>query len=281
MKLKHLLLLIFLSSLSAQAQDMIITQYGDTMNNKIIYSTKRYLFYVDSNYYGKYFVKGIKKKRMTESKMNVYKVDRNTAMMNQRAQDVMGNAFMLQGGIQLGFIPLPVDSESTSSWKKFIGDLRLGLSYNGSFLMRMRPHSFIGIFIDDFHSSAFAEKLDIPDGSGVIQHLQNIKSSISMFQFGPEFLLFRDSKKFKHFFIVSGGIGYTRFRWNISAANRSSESFTASGVGIRGSIAKTWAIGKSFIVGPNFKFQLAILGNEDGLAGGVLRSNLGLTVLVH
>jgi len=267
--------------LSAHAQDVIITQFGDTINKKIIYSTKRYLFYVDTNYYGKYFVKGIKKRRITSSQMNAYRVDRNAAMMNQRAQDVMGNAFMLQGGAQLGFLPLPVDSESTSSWKKFIGDLRFGFSYNGSFLLRMRPHSFIGIFIDDFHSNAFAEKLEVPDAAGVIQHLQNIKSSISMFQLGPEFLFFKDSKKFKHFFIISGGIGYTRFRWNISAANRTSESYTASGLGIRGSIAKTWALGNTFIVGPNFKFQLGVLADQDGLAGSVARINLGLTVLVH
>ncbi len=260
---------------------MIITQFGDTMNKKIIFSTKRYMFYADSNYYGKHYIKAIKKRRITESKMNVYRVDRLTTMMNQRAMDVMGNAFMLQGGIQLGFIPLPVDSESTPSWKKFIGDLRFGFSYNGSFLYRMRPHSFIGVFVDDFHSSAFAEKLDIPDGGGVIQHLQNIKSSISMLQIGPEFLLFRDSKKYKRFFLISGGLGYTQFRWNISAANRSSETFKASGLGIRGTISKTWALGRTLIVGPNFKFQLAILGNQDGLAGAVARLNLGLTVLIH
>jgi|GEM_PF-5851652 len=281
MKLKWLLVLITIYTSAAKAQDMILTQYGDTINKKVIYSTKRYLFYVDSNYYGKYYVKGIRKSRIVTSQMNAYKVDRHTAMMNQRAKDVMGNPYMIQGGMQLGFLPIPVDSESTSSYKKFIQDLRLGFSFNVSFLLRMRPHTLIGIFIDDFHSNAFAEKLDIPDNSGVIQHLQNIKSSISMFQVGPEFVLFKDSKKFKHFFIVSGGIGYSRFNWNISAANRSSENYRAAGVGIRGSIAQTWALGKTFIVGPNFKFQLAAIADQYGLAGIVPRLNLGVTVLVH
>ena len=260
---------------------MIITQYGDTLNKKIIFSTKRYLFYVDSNYYGKQYVKGIKKRRVETSQMNAYKVDRNTMMMNQRAQDVMGNAYMLLGGLQLGFLPLFVDSGATPSWRKFVGDLRLGFSYNGSFLLRVRPHTFIGVFVDDFHSSAFAEKLEVPDGNGVIQHLQNIKSSISMFQVGPEFMLFRDSKKFKHFFLISAGIGYSQFNWSISAANRNSETWKTSGIGIRGSISKTWAIGRTFIVGPNFKFQIAGVADQYGFAGIVPRLNLGLTVLAH
>ena len=281
MKHSLVLLLLFLVSSFVRAQDMMITQFGDTLNKKIIYSTKRYLFYADSNFYGRHFVKGIKKNRLAGSRMNAYRVDRNTAMMNQRAQEVMGNSFMLQGGIQLGFIPIPVDSESTKSWRQFISDLRFGFSYNGEFLLRMRPHSFIGVFIDDFRSSAFAEKLDVPDANGTLQHLQNIKSSISMLQAGPEFLLFRDSKKFRHFFIISGGVAFTQFSWKISAANRTSETYRASGIGIRGSIAKTWALGRTLIVGPNFKFQTAILADESGLAGSVARVNLGLTVLAH
>lgn len=282
MTLKRLLPFIFLLSPGfVCAQDMIITQYGDTLNNKIIFSTKRYLFYVDSTYYGRYSVHGINKKRVENFQMNAFRVDRNTMMMNQRAQDVMGNSFMLQGGIQLGFLPFFADSGDPSTWKRFLADLRIGFSYNASVYLRMRPHSLVGIFVDDFHSSAFAEKLDIPEDNGTVQHLENVKSTISMFQVGPEFMIFLDSKKFKQFFILSGGLGFTRFNWSWRAGSNSREDYNASGVGLRVYVAKTWAVGKTLIVGPNFKFQVAGLADGYGFAGVVPRLNLGLTVLVH
>ncbi|CAN5498093.1 hypothetical protein BH11BAC1_BH11BAC1_20630 [soil metagenome] len=281
MQHRYLVFLFLFFALSAHAQDVIVTQYGDTINKKIIYSTKRYLFYVDSNYYGKYFVKGIKKSRMTSSQMNVYKVDRQTAMMNQRAQDVMGNAFMLQGGVQVSYTPFIPDSNATSSEKDFLRHLSIGISYNASFHLRMRPHSFIGVVIDGNQNSAFAEKLELRDASGTINYYTNIKMALGMLYFGPEFMLFRDSKKFKSFFILSAGLGYTRFDWSVRAGAQSPETLRLSGLGIRISVAKTWAIGRTIILGPNIKFVNAIAGSSDAGIVMIPRLNLGLTILVH
>lgn len=282
MKFRYLLLFFFLFIASfAEAQDVIITQFGDTLNKKVIYTTKRYMFYVDSSYYGKYFVRGINKKRITESRMNLYKVDRSTAMMNQRAQDVMANAFMLQGGAQISYTPFIPDSNATSSEKDFLRQLSVGFSYNVSFHYRLRPHSFIGIVIDGNHNSAFAEKLELRDATGSIIHYVNIKMALGMLYIGPEFLLFRDSKKFKHFFILSAGLGYTRFDWSIRAGAQSPEALRLSGVGIRISVAKTWAIGRTVILGPNIKFVNAIAGSRNQGLIMIPRLNLGLSVLLH
>jgi hypothetical protein len=281
MKLKHLLLISFLFSLSAAAQDMIITQYGDTLNKKIIFSTKRYLFYADSNNYGKHFVRGIKKSRIQESQMNEYKVDRYTMMMNERARDVMGNPYMVEGGVQVSYTPFIPDSNATSSEKKFYKSLSVGISYNISFHLRLRPHSFIGIVIDDNRSRAFAEKLDIMNDDGTIAHLENITASLRMFYVGPEFTLFIDSRKYKSFFVLSGGIGYAHVKWSVSALNRPAEVYDPAGIGIRISAAKTWAVSRSFILGPNVKIVNAIAGSKDLGIVMIPRINIGLTVLVH
>src|SRR5436190_22188412 len=115
MKPRHFLIFLLFTSSFAGAQDMIITQYGDTLNHKIIYSTKKYLFYIDSTYSGKYFVEAARKSRLTESKINHYKVDRYTAMVNERGRAVMGNPYMLEGGIQVSYTPFIPDSDATSS----------------------------------------------------------------------------------------------------------------------------------------------------------------------
>ena len=202
--------------------------------------------------------------------------------MNQRARDVMGNAFMLQGGIQLGFLPLFADSTDPSSWKKFLGDLRICFSYNVSIYLRMRPHSLIGLVIDDSHSSAFASKLEIPQGENKPPiNATDVKSSIGMFYFGSEYMFFKDSKKFRHFFILSGGVGYTRFNWVIRPGNSPGFNYKATGIGVRFSVAKTWAVGRTIIIGPNFKFIIAGIADESGFAGIVPRVNLGLSVLLH
>ena len=259
---------------------MIITQFGDTLNKKIIFSTKRYMFYVDSNYYGKYFIKAIKKRRMTESKMNVYRVDRNTAMMNQRAMDVMGNAFMLQGGVHLAITPYLPDSNATESEKQFFRDLQLGYSFNASAYLRIRPHSLVGIVVDNFHSSAFISKLDFHDGNGNIQHATDVKATLNLLYIGPEYMLFRDSKQFKHFFMMSFGAGYARFM-ETGRVGTNENSFSAGGGGIRFSLSKTWAIGSSLIIGPNFKFVIPILADHRVIIGAFPHFDLGLSILIH
>lgn len=281
MKLKYLLLISFLFSISARAQDMIVSEYGDTLNKKIIFSTKRYLFYVDSTYYGKYYVRGINKKRIADSKMNAYKVDRYTMMMNERARNVMGNPYMIQGGVHVSYTPFFPDSDATSSEKKFYRNLSFGISYNLSFHLRMRPHSFIGIVIDDNRCKSFAEKLELKNDNGTTAYLENITATLSMTYVGPEYMLFIDSRKFTSFFMLAAGIGYTHVKWSVSALNRSAETYEPEGLGIRISIAKTWAIGKTFIVGPNFKFLNAIAGDRQLGFVVIPRVNLGLTVLVH
>jgi len=281
MKIRYLLFLFLFTTIYVQAQDIIVTQYGDTLDKKIISSTKRYLFYLDSTYYGKYRVKGMKKRNITEFKMNAYRVDRNTAMINQRALEVMGNAFMLQGGLQLSFLPLFADSTDPSSWKSFLADLRIGFSYNVSFHIRMRPHSFIGVVLDDDHSSAFSSTLDLPQSNNTLIHLTDVKSTIGMFYLGPEYMLFLDSKKFTHFFVVSGGVGYARFNWVVKPGNSPSLNYRATGFGVRASISKTWAIGRTIIIGPNFKFVVAGVEDEYHNAIVVPRINLGLSLLLH
>jgi hypothetical protein len=266
---------------AARGQDMIITQYGDTLNKKVIYSTKRYLFFVDSTFYGKHYVRGIKKTRILESKMNAYKVDRYTTEMNERGRAVMGNPYMLQAGIQVSYTPFIPDSDATSSEKDFFRKLSLGFSYNASFHLRMRPHSFVGVVIDDNRNRSFAEKLDIRNENGTIAHLQNITATLSMTYVGIEYLLFADSRKFKSFFIISGGVGYAHAKWKISALSRPAEIYELQGAGLRISIAKTWAITKSIIIGPNFKFVNAIAGSREYGLAMIPRVNLGLSVLVH
>ena len=102
-----------------------------------------------------------------------------------------------------------------------------------------------------------------------------------MLQFGPEFMLFRDFKKFKRFLILQGGIGYAQFNWGWRAGSNSRENYRASGLGLRISVAQTWAMGKTLIIGPNFKFQIVAVADEYGFAGIIPRANLGLTVLLH
>jgi len=270
-----------LTSAFACAQDMIVTEFGDTLNKKVIYSTKRYLFYIDSTYTGKYYVKGIKKSRIAESKLNAYKVDRYTAMMNERGRSVMGNPYMLQAGVQISYTPFIPDSDATSSEKDFYRKLSVGLSYNISFHLRMRPHSFIGVVFDDNRNKSFAEKLDIKTESGVIAHLENITATLGMTYVGPDFLLFIDSRKFRSFFTLSGGLGYVHAKWKVSALNRPADVYELEGIAMRVSIAQTWAISKSVIIGPNFKFVNAIAGSNDYGTANIPRVNLGLTVLVH
>jgi len=260
---------------------MIITQYGDTLNHKIIYSTKRYLFYIDSTYNGKYFVTGIKKLRITESKINAYKVDRYTAMMNERGRASMGNPYMLGAGIQVSYTPFFPDSDATPSEKDFYQTLSVGFSYNLSFHLRVRPHSFVGVVIDDNRNRSFAEKLDIRTESGMIAHLENITATLGMTFIGAEYTLFLESNKFKSFFIISGSVGYARAKWKVSALNRPSDVYDLQGAGFRVSISQTWAITKSLIIGPNFKFINAIAGSNEYGAANIPRINLGLTVLVH
>src|SRR6187200_1011298 len=127
MKFRNLLVFLVISSSFAHAQDMIISTYGDTLNKKIIYSTKRYLFYIDSTYSGKYYVEGVRKSRIAESKINHYKVDRYTAMVNERGRSSMGNPYMLEGGVQVSYTPFIPDSDATSSEKDFYGRLSVGI----------------------------------------------------------------------------------------------------------------------------------------------------------
>jgi hypothetical protein len=102
-----------------------------------------------------------------------------------------------------------------------------------------------------------------------------------MLHLGPEFMLFRDFKKFRRFLVISGGIGFTQFNWSWRAGSNSRENYHALGIGIRGSISQMWAISNSLIIGPNFKFQIAAIGDEYGFAGIIPRLNLGLSVLLH
>ena len=281
MKHRHFFICLLFSSSFACAQDMIITKYGDTLNHKIIYSTKRYLFYIDSTYSGKYFVEGVKKNRLTESKINVYKVDRYTAMLNERGRSAMGNPYMLEGGIQISYTPFIPDSNATSSEKDFYGRLSVGISYNLAFHLRFRPHSLLGVVFDDNRNRSFAEKLDIRIDNGSIAHLENITATLAMTYIGAEYMLFVDSKKFKSFFTVAGGIGYARARWKISALNRPSDVYDFQGVAMRMTVSKTWAVTKSLIIGPNFKFVNAIVGSNELGTTNIPRVNLGLTVYVH
>jgi hypothetical protein len=277
------LLLFFLLAITtlARAQDMIITQYGDTLNKKVIYSTKRYLFVVDSTFRGKYFIKGIKKSRITEEKMNAYKVDRYTAMMNERGRGVMGNPYMLQAGLHVSYTPFIPDSDATSSEKNFYQKLSVGFSYNLSFHLRMRPHSFLGVVIDDNRNKSFAEKLDIKTDNGSIAHLENITATLGMTYIGAEYLLFIDSRKFKNFFTIAGGIGYAHAKWKISALNRPADVYDFQGGAMRISISYNWAITKSLIIGPNFKLVNAIVESSDYGVVNIPRVNLGLNVFIH
>jgi hypothetical protein len=275
------LLFILLAPGLVKAQDVITTIYGDTLHNKIIYSTKRYLFYVDSTSYGKYFVRGIKKTRIADSEMNVYKADRYLAEINERARDVMANPYMLQGGVQVSYIPFIPDSEATTSEKKFYRKLSVGISYNLSFHYRVRPYSFIGIVFDDNRNTAFADKLDIKDESGDTIHLESIEATLSMTYIGPEFMMFRSFNKFKSFFTLSGGIGYARAKWSIKSPSRSKETIDFSGFGIRISASRLWAVGRTFIIGPNAKFVNVLAGDKEAGLVMIPRLNLGVTVLLH
>lgn len=272
--------LLFLSSFS-MAQDMLITKYGDTLNHKIIYSTKRYIFYIDSTYRGKYFVEGVKKNRIIETKINHYKVDRYTAMVNERGRAVMGNPYMLEGGMHVSYTPFIPDSNATSSEKDFYGRLSVGFSYNLAFHLRFRPHSFLGVVFDDNRNKSFADKLDIRLENGTIANLENITATLAMTYIGVEYMLFTESNKFKSFFTVSGGLGYARARWKIAALNRPADVYDFQGVAIRMTISKTWSITKSLIIGPSFKFVNAIVGSNEVGTTNIPRVNLGLTLYVH
>jgi len=281
MKPRHLFVFLLFCSTISRAQDLIVTHYGDTLNKKIIYSTKKYLFYIDSTYYGKYYVTGIRKSRITESKINAYKVDRYTAMMNERGRSTMGNPYMLEAGMHVSYTPFIPDSNATSSERDFYGKLSVGFSYNLSFHLRFRPHSFLGVVFDDNRNRSFAEKLDIRLENGSIAYLENITATLAMTYIGAEYMLFVESNKFKSFFTVAGGIGYARAKWKISALNRPSDVYDFQGIAIRMTISKSWAITKSIIIGPSFKFVNAIVGSSEAGSTNIPRVNLGLTVYVH
>ena len=260
---------------------MIVNKYGDTLNKKIIYSTKRYLFFIDSTYSGKYFVEGVRKSRIAETKINHYKVDRYTAMVNERGRSAMGNPYMLEGGAQVSYTPFIPDSDATSSEKDFYGRLSVGFSYNLAFLLRFRPHSFVGVVFDDNRNRSFAEKLDIKTDNGVIAHLENITATLAMTYIGVEYKFFAETRKFKSFFTMSGGLGYARARWKISALNRPADIYDFQGVAMRLTISKTWSITKSLIIGPTFKLVNAIVGSSELGTTSIPRVNLGLTIYVH
>jgi hypothetical protein len=142
--------------------------------------------------------------------------------------------------MNVSYTPFIPDSDATSSEKDFYGKLSVGFSYNLSFHLRFRPHSFLGVVFDDNRNRSFAEKLDIKTESGTIAHLENITATLGMTYVGVEYLLFVESNKFKNFFTLGAGLGYARAKWKLSALNRPSDVYEFQGIAMRASISHTW-----------------------------------------
>src|SRR6185503_9711669 len=99
--IKRLLLIVFLLPFcsSLKSQDLIATSYGDTLNVKVIYSTKRYLFYIDKGYNGKHRIRPIKKSRIEAVKMNSFQAEKEEVEVFERARSTMASFGMIQGGL--------------------------------------------------------------------------------------------------------------------------------------------------------------------------------------
>lgn len=260
-----LVTVLFFISVSAAAQDLIVSNYGDSINARILMSTKRYLFFIDKSYSGKYRIRPIKKSRVESVERNHFPKNPQDEVVFERARQTMASFGMIQGGFNFAFVPAVLQQDDPSSYKAFIHDLMTGYAYNVSLYLRRRPRTLIGIAIDNFSSSAYSSKLEFKD-QGQIFTLTDVRYRISQLYVGPEMMFFRDSRAFKNFFSMSFGLGYAKFRQNLRVGF-ASDQLESKGGGFRFSITKSWTLTRSLLIGGNAKLLYTILGNRVDVPG--------------
>ena len=276
--------LMFFAAASASSQDLIVSNYGDSINARILMSTKRYLFFIDKSYSGKYRIRPIKKSRVESMERNHFPKNSEDEVVFERARLTMASFGMIQGGFNFAFVPAVLQQDDPSSYKAFIRDLMTGYAYNVSLYLRRRPRTLIGIAVDNFSSSAYSSKLEFRD-QGQLFTLTDVRYRINQLYIGPEMMFFRDSRAFKSFFSMSFGLGYAKFRQNLRVGFASDE-LDSRGGGFRFSVTKSWTLTRSLLIGGNAILVYTILGNRvDGPPDVQLfpfaHLDVGLSVLLH
>jgi len=248
MRLTLFLVLIFLSVVQLQSQDLIIKTNGDIINCKITNIQDSTIFY-SYNFNNETRSKSLHMNQVKSYEYSYYK--KSDAALNSTLNDdlINSNDFSrLRVGMNFGgaYRTVKLSDEMQILEKDYIDGLMLGYSFNGDLYYFITEQRGIGIKAGIFRAANSIDQITVRMDDGTLID-GKMSDDITITYIGPSYSLRLVHGKNDNYFLLNFGVGYVDYKNNAILID--DFSIISGTLGINWDVGYDWKINKYMALG--------------------------------